>query len=586
MDEVEQIKSKIDITDFISQYLTLKKAGANYKGSCPFHQEKTASFMVSPEKQIFKCFGCGKGGDVFAFLMEMEGLNFREALESLASRTGVILNTAKSKEEYQQEKDIKTRLYQINKLVAEAYHKILLEGKSAQVARDYLKSRGIDEKTIKDFKIGYAPSGEIVKNFLIKKGFSQEEIRQAGKPDMFYQRIIFPIFDVMGNCVGFSGRTIIAGQEPKYLNTPETPIFYKSKVLYGLNLAKTEIKKQKFACVVEGQMDVVLSYQSGVKNVVASSGTALTRDHLEILKRYSPNMTFAFDSDDAGVTAMKKALELATMLELNPRVLVLPKGIKDAGEAVAKDPKIWIEAIKSSRIANEWYFDKAFEKYQDTKLNAQDKKEIAKELLPVIKRIPDEIEKSHYIQLLAKKLSVSENTILEAMTRIKEKQLGGIVSNFSESNNKALNSEELLVGLLVKYPKIIDKIIINLDYKEFLAEGDAQKIYKLLQFCYANSCDKNTNCEKHKNIEKCLEKKLDPKVLGNLKIILLDIEQKYKDDSLEEIVLEATQCAERIKNKNREKTKQDFAILIREAEEKGDIKEVKKLIENFQNIIK
>ncbi len=585
MDEVEQIKSKIDIVDFIGQYLTLKKAGANYKASCPFHQEKTASLMVSPEKQIFKCFGCGKGGDVFAFLMEMEGLNFREALESLANKTGVILTNAKSKVEYQQEKDIKTRLFQINKLAAEAYHKILLESKNAKVAQDYLVSRGISKETIKNFKIGYAPSGDIVKNFLAKKGFSFAEIKQAGKPDMFYQRIIFPIFDIMGNCVGFSGRTIVKDQEPKYLNTPETPIFYKSKVLYGLNLAKTEIKKQKFACVVEGQMDVVLSYQAGVKNVVASSGTALTQDHLEILKRYSPNITFAFDSDSAGVAAMKKAIDLATILEANPRVLVLPENIKDAGEAVAKDPKIWIEAVNNSQIANEWYFNNAFLKFKNKTLNAQDKKEIAKELLPIINKIPDQIEKAHYIQLLAKKLSVSENTILEALAKVKNSDTN-LKKAQDKEGRKPLSPEELLVGLLVKYPKIIPQIIVKMDYQEFLPKTDAQKIYKLLQFCYANNCEKGSNCEKNKNIEKCLDKKLDPKVLINLKSIILEIETQYQNDTQEEILLEATQCANRIKTKNREKIKQDFARLIHDAEEKGDIEEVKKLITNFQKIIK
>jgi DNA primase len=345
MNEVEEIKAKIDIVDLLSNYLTLKKAGANWKSICPFHQEKTPSLMVSREKQIFKCFGCGAGGDIFEFIKLIEHLEFPEALKLLAERCGVTLE--KRKPLPGEAPDQKTKLFQINDLSARFFHKILLDHPVGQEALNYLKIRKINPQTIKNFLLGYAPQKEVLGNWLRTKGFTTQEIAQAGSPDRFRNRLIFPITNPLSKVIAFTGRILNPHDQPKYLNTPDTPIFHKSHVLYGLEKAKMAIKEKDQVILVEGQMDVISSYQAGITNVVASSGTALTEEHLKILSRYTPNIVFAFDQDSAGTEASKRAIDLAIKQDFNVRLAFL-REVKDPGEAIEKDPQIFIEAITLS----------------------------------------------------------------------------------------------------------------------------------------------------------------------------------------------------------------------------------------------
>lgn len=554
--------------------------------------------MVSPDKQIWKCFGCLKGGDIFTFIMEMEGLNFREALELLAQRAGVELKRTKPREEYQKEKDIKTRLYQINDLSSRLFHKILLEHRFGQKARDYLKKRGVNQATIKDFKLGYAPLKPVLHDFLFQKGFSEEEIKQAGSPDKFRNRLCFPILDIMGNIIGFSARALAENQEPKYLNTPETPIFHKGRILYGLDKAKTEIKKEKKSLLVEGQMDVVLSHQAGVKSAVASSGTALTQDHLETLCRYTPDIIFAFDQDKAGTEAAKKSIDLAIINEMNVKMVLLPPEFKDAGEAIAKDPKIWQSAVKKAIPAVDWYFQSAFggpriNTDEDTDkhgLTVDEKKAIARELLPVIKKIPDRIEQRHYIQLLAKKLAVPERTIDDALGRVRSTKDLRVKTKEQKSPglpSSVLGPEEILAALLAKFPEHLNRVINELDYQDFRKNSAAQKIYKFLQSCYTKSSCQSIEkaCDFKKEFQLCLKKELDLDLQKELEILILTIEEQYKTASAEEIREEIINCSRRIKEKQREKIKEEFARRIKEAEESNDREKVKKLVEEFQRVI-
>lgn len=593
MDEIDEIKRKIDIVELMSQYLTMKKAGANYKALCPFHQEKTPSMMISPERQIFKCFGCLEGGDVFAFIMKMEGLEFVEALKMLADRAGVILKSNhKSKQEYQQEKDTKSQLYKINLLSAQVYHKILMESKSAEKAREYLKSRKLEAISLKKFQIGYAPNSSILSDFLRKRGFTYNEIKTAGNPDRFHDRIIFPIMDVMGNVVGFTGRTLDPKLEPKYLNTPESPIFHKSRVLYGLDKAKAEIKVQKQSIIVEGQMDVVLSHQAGIGNAVASSGTAMTLDHLQILNRYSSNIVFAFDADSAGTKAAKKAIEMAIETEINSRIIVLPEGIKDAGEAIEKDPKIWQDAVKKSVPMMDWIINFQLSTFNNKQMSGQDKKQIAKEILPVIKKIPDQIEQSHYIQVLAKRLQVQERMIREVMGKIQDSRYlpTGQAGKIQDTNNiateeKKLSLEENFVGLLIAYPKFIKSVIIDLDYKYFEDSLFAGEVYKHLQSCYTiDSCDKEICLGKGcKNFLKGI---FDKDLSQKISFLVMQVEKNHADSPEDEIKQEILDSAQRIKDQKKENVKDDFAKKIQNAEASGNREEVKKLLEEFQRIIK
>lgn len=586
-DNVEEIKKRLDIVDFISGYLTLKKAGVNYKASCPFHSEKTPSFMVSAERQIYKCFGCGESGDIFSFLMKMEGLNFPEAIEMLANRAGVIIDKHINKEVYQKEKDNKSRLYKINKLAAQVYHKILLEHSSASQARDYLKKRKLSTETINVFNIGYAPTKPILEQFLHDRGFSYEEIHSAGNPDRFKNRIIFPITDQMGNVLGFTGRVINPADQPKYLNTPETNIFHKGRILYGLDIAKQSIKQDKNAVIVEGQMDVISSHQAGVKNVVASSGTALTSDHLDVLSRYSNNIIFAFDQDLAGEQAAKKSIMMAISKGLNAKTIIIPKGFKDAGEIVEKDPKLWQKTIIDSVHVLDWIIQRTFIDKKDN-LSGQEKKEIAQNIIPFISIIPDQIEQEHYIKILTSKLDTKEGLIIDAINKINKTS----VKKDKVVNRNTLSPGENLVGLLLAYPNLITEVINKLDYKEFSDQKLAQ-IYKLLQSCYTkDSCpaisgdNMTKKCDNSHAIIKCFQTKLSKDVSAKLDYLLFEIQTAYQDFSSEDVVIELNKNITRIKSIFREDIKDHFAKAIKQAENQGDIKKVKELLKEFQNALK
>lgn len=585
MDEIEEIKRRIDIVDFVSGYLTVKKAGANYRALCPFHHEKTPSLMISPEKQIWKCFGCNEGGDVFSFVEKMENLGFREALEMLAARAGVKLEKYRQNPQYQKEKDQKTRLFQINSWSARLFHEILLKHPTGKSAREYLGKRGLNLETIKSFMIGYAPSNTILKSFLKKKGYTDSEIQSAGGPDRFYRRIIFPIRDVMGNTLGFTGRACPPlatpsgvgrratsdNQEPKYLNTPETIIFHKGRILYNLDKARGDIKLQKATVVVEGQMDVISSFQAGVKNVVATSGTALTEEHLRILYRYTPNIAFAFDADTAGQATAKKAYEMAIIEGMNVKMVDLG-GFKDPGEMAAAEPKHWIDAVREAKPVIDWYFGLAFNKQlttnnQQQDMTSQQKKEIAKELLPIIKKIPDTIEQAHYVGLLAKKLGISEQIIFEALNKAFSNQHSATSKkqNAEVGKPKAnLSPEEILIGLMIANPGKIGLVSKKITAED-LTDKNAQEIYNRILIWYNNDKQKKTLNLKSQQAE----------LWG------LEIKERYPEIT-ETLILDIIQ---KIKGQQKEQIKQHFAEAIRLAEEKGERAKLKVLMKEFQDAI-
>ncbi|OGY24642.1 MAG: DNA primase [Candidatus Woykebacteria bacterium RBG_13_40_7b] len=571
MDEVEEIKRRIDIVDLISSYLTLKKAGANYRALCPFHNEKTPSLMVSPEKQIFKCFGCNEGGDVFSFVMKMENLEFRETLEMLAQRAGVKLKPRRNIPP-DEKPDKKSRLFKINLLSAQVFHKILISHSSGKSALSYLQKRKISSSTIKDFMIGYAPQNKVLAPFLKKRGFTDQEIQSAGGPDRFFRRLIFPIRDVMGNVLGFTGRVLDPKQEPKYLNTPETIIFHKGRILFNLEKARGEIKVQKATVVVEGQMDVIASYQAGVKNVVATSGTALTKEHLQTLYRYTPNIIFSFDSDNAGLQTAKKAYESAIAEGLNVKMVDL-ENYKDPGEMIADNPKKWQKAVENAKSVIDWYFNLAFEdrksKVEDGEMTSQEKKEIAKEILPIIKKIPDTIEQAHFIGLLAKKLGVAEQVVFDALGRL---QKGEEAIKTEKTSRPQLLAEEIFVGILAKNPGKIKNFINKILPEDFKLKF-SQKVYSLIFSWY--------NQRVSEEIRKYLSKKLSADDFKRLELIGLEIEQKYPLESNQVLI----DLYRRIKSDKSEEMKEKYAQEISQAEKEGNMVKLKQLIKEFQDVI-
>ena len=463
-DNVQQIKEKLNISDVISGYLRLTKAGASYRALCPFHNEKTPSFMVSPSRQSWHCFGCGIGGDIFTFVEKIEGIEFLDALKILAEKAGVELEYSDPKA--RSEKD---RLYEICESAAQFF---ITSIGNANSILDYLRKRGLKNETIDEWRIGYAlDSWDSLLSFLFKKGYRENEIEHTGLiiqapkyHDRFRNRLMFPIFDTSGRVVAFSGRTmneIISSKTEKaetgkYINSPETILYSKSRILYGFDRAKADIRKNDTAILVEGQMDVILPWQDGVRNIIATSGTALTEEQLTIIKRLTGNLIMAFDMDDAGFRATKRGIDLANEQGFNISVLRLESG-KDAADFVKDNPGKFAEKIKQSEPIMSYYFKEIFKKFSPDKLEG--KKIIALNLLSEIKRMPSAIERSSWIRELGLRLGVSESDLKEEMERLEIRMdTNNIPSHFATGQNepaakktrKEILSERLLALLLKK----------------------------------------------------------------------------------------------------------------------------------------
>ncbi len=419
---IEEIKSRLDIVDVVQSYVRLQKAGVNFKANCPFHTEKTPSFFVTPSRQIWHCFGCSRGGDIFKFIMEIEGHDFPEALRMLATRAGVVL-----KREDPRIRSERNRLYDICEEAAKIFEKNL---SLTPAARAYLAKRKLKDETIQEFRIGFAPENwDYLLRALRAKGFKDAEIEKAGLAiksedrgsyyDRFRGRVIFPIADAAGRVIGFGGRVFAPeartqinadqrGNEAKYINTPQTLIYDKSRVLYGFELAKQEIRQKNQVVVVEGYMDCAMSHQAGVKNTIAVSGTALTPYQLKIVKRLADTMISSFDTDAAGDSATRRSLALASQFEFERKVAVIPSG-KDPADAAAENPEIWVRAVSEARPVVEFYFEKAFR--ENNSATAEGKKTIVSALFPWVAELGNEVEKAHWVGELSRRLETPEESL-------------------------------------------------------------------------------------------------------------------------------------------------------------------------------
>lgn len=421
-DAVSEVKSRLNIEDVVSEYLELKRAGRNFKGLSPFNSEKTPSFMVSPEKQIWHDFSSGKGGNVFSFVMEVEGMTFREALEHLARKAGVDLSKYDKQPGRHTVSDIRPRLISMHALATHFYQKELT--KTEKPLKYLRQTRGYTKQTIIDFKIGFAPdNGQALVGFLKQKGYSFQEIKQAGLgtdrrygfSDIFVNRIVIPFVDPMGNVVGFTGRIIDDNPNaPKYLNTPATSIYDKSRFVFGLNLAKEHIRKTNFAVVVEGNLDVVASYQAGVKNVVAASGTALTQYHLKALQRFTNDIRLCFDQDKAGQAAAERSITIAQQIGVDVSMIDIPSQ-KDPDELIKQNAELWTQAINKPKYMIDWFIDQI--ESQNDITTAQGKRKFTDAVLPLIGKIGDAVEQTHYQQQIAAKLGVSLETIKQKLNQ-------------------------------------------------------------------------------------------------------------------------------------------------------------------------
>ncbi|MCK5021623.1 MAG: DNA primase [Candidatus Pacebacteria bacterium] len=427
MTNIEEIKNNLNIVDVLGTYIKLEKAGSNFKACCPFHNEKTPSFFVSPDRGTYKCFGCGEGGDIFSFVEKFEGIDFKSSLKILAEKAGVEL-----KREDKKKVSEKNRIYDILEKTTTFFEKNLKED---PVAIKYLKDRGVNDSIIKQFRLGLTKKGwQNLYTFLKNNTYSDIEIEKAGLIkkregkegfyDRFRDRIIFPLFDNSEKVIAFSGRSFIRDNEEdnqnyveqaKYLNSPETLLFNKSNILYAYNFAKRKIREIDFTILVEGQMDLLMCHQSGYNNTVASSGTSLTIGHIQLLKRLSDKLIIAFDGDEAGFNSACRVAKLALANGMEVKLMALSNGL-DPADVLSKDKKEWQEAMKNAKHIIDYYLDKLINDIKDKRKLA---KEIQEKVLPLILVIDSEIGKSVFVEDVANKLDVTKEAIWTELNKIK-----------------------------------------------------------------------------------------------------------------------------------------------------------------------
>ena len=532
--EIEQIKSRLNIVDVVGEYIKLEKAGINYRALCPFHNEKTPSFFVSPSRQMWHCFGgCNEGGDIFKFVMKIEGIEFIDALKLLAKKAGVQLKTSSKK--YEEIKTQREKLLDICKKATIFFSTQLNKSKTGLEAKDYLMKRGLKEETIKEWKIGYAPSTwDSLCNYLIGLGYERKDIIDAGLAsekffDRFRSRIIFPICDFNGQPVGFTGRVFNSDDEAKYLNTPNTLLYDKSQALYGLDKAKVEIRKNDSCVLVEGNVDCIMSHQSGVKNCLAVSGTALTPAHLGIIKRFSNNLILSFDMDLAGNNATKKGIDMALKNGFNVKVISMNSEKDPADIILSSGEDEWKKIIKEAKPINQFYFDLSF-KDRDVR-SVEDKKKIVSELLPIFKKIDNTIEQTYWIQKLAEKLSIREDDIRQEMKKVNlPKQEVEVQKEKAGKSRKELLEEAILSMVLIE-PSIVETLTEEQKKLFTFLEKENNDSYIIMKSELLKEEDIDINEEWRKcvyEIEKIYKEEKRKKIMA-------DIKEKEKEGSFEEV---------------------------------------------------
>jgi len=566
---IDQIKERLDIVDVIRGYIKVHKAGVNYRAACPFHNEKKGSFFISPTKQIWHCFGaCSEGGDIFKFVMKIEGVEFGDALRILAQKAGVELK--KQSPEFAKLRTEKQRLYEVTNLACNFFQTQLQQSQAGKEAKKYLLDRGMTEESIEKWRIGYSPDvWQGLFNFLTGRGYNQNEIEKVGLAlksnkgryfDRFKGRIMFPIFDLSSQVVAFGGRIFkqekrYDGQEEaKYINSPATILYDKSRTLYGLNKGGIEIRKKDQCLLVEGYMDVIMTSQVGIENVVSTSGTALTLEQLRILKRYTDNLFTAFDMDLAGNSATKRGIDLAQAEGFNIKIVTMPEG-KDPADVALEGTENFQQLIDNAKSIHDFYFENTFSKFDKKTIDG--KRGISKTLLPVIKKIPNKIEQMVWVQSLANGLGVREEVVLEELEKTKYED-----SHFSRESTKVDEVkrrtrkdllEERLITLIIKEPKNMD--LIN------------QENLKFFSLDVVNILDSLKNSPTG-------GEKLDHLFLkAEVELVDLDFEKEFQN------------CFQELKSLILRDSRNNISREIREAEQNKNLEKVQELTQKFNNTI-
>ncbi len=599
MDPKDDIKRRLKVSEVVGEYVPLKPAGntGSFKTVCPFHQEKTPSFYVSDEKEIWHCFGCDAGGDIFSFVMDIEGVEFPEALRILARKAGVEIprfNSARSNE--------RQRLMTMHDLAVKYYKKVLTDSNAAASARAYLENRGIDHDLAEKFGLGFAPDDwNKLSDFLISRGYTAQEVIKGGLAqrkksgtgiiDKFRNRIMVPLRDHHGNVVGFTGRILGVMTEksgPKYMNSPETPIYQKSDLLYGLDLAKGAIKQKNSVIIVEGNLDVIASHKAGIENVVASSGTALTERQIESLLRYTNQLIFCFDADAAGFAAAKRGIRLAQGQGGEVMVVILNDAeAKDPDDLIQKDPELWTTAVNQPISIMDYYFRQTT---KGKKMSAvKEKKEVGKFLLTEIAYLKDKIEREYWLQQLSDLLRMDINVLRNALPQIHEVHQEQRRETAAMAKKTSKTPFEQTLGIILALFMVSDElregIISTLEPNE-LPENDYTKLYKTLILEY--------NSDKSQFAEKSFFAQLRHKLAADeeqshiaklLDEISMTGEKMLEDYAPNELRTQLNAYLDAMHQTLRKAKRKDLEAAIRLAESQGEAEKVKQLIEKLNSLM-
>jgi DNA primase len=583
MDAVSEVKARLNIEDVVGEYVQLKRAGRNLKGLSPWTNERTASFIVSPEKQIWHDFSSGKGGDMFSFVMEMEGQDFRGTLEVLARKAGVDLEQFNTGQNRTSSK-LKHQAIEALELAAKFYQKQLTANRHA--LEYLLKERGFKKQTLLDWRLGYAPNtGHALTDFLTKKGFTTDEMKRAGlvvqrqrrEADMFRGRIMVPLADSRGQVIGFTARLLDDEPDaPKYINTPQTVAYDKSRNVFGLHLAKEAIRKKGFVVVAEGNLDVIASHQAGVTNVVASAGTAMTQPHLKELKRFTGDVRLSFDSDRAGTDATERVIPLAQQAGVSLRIINLPGGAKDPDELIKKDVKAWDKAIEKAAYATDWLIE-TYKNQLDLKTGAG-KTAFTDALLPTIRALSDPVEQEHYLKLIAK---LSDSSLDAVKAKLERKTPQPIETRYKKAkvqleptDREVMEQQRLqdhLLAMTLMQPPLRDLLADCSDH--YFSEGPSRQ---LLKFIKENPDFKG-----------------DPKIAAPLqqigdyvKIITLQFEELYQDLSLADLREQAINLKHRLIDRYVKIQKHQLARAMETAKSEAEVKKLVQKADKLNELIK
>jgi DNA primase len=575
----EEIRAKLDIEAVVGEYVQLKRAGRNWKGLSPFSSEKTPSFFVSPEKGIWHDFSSNQGGDVFSFVMMVEGLDFRGALEHLARKAGVELSDYEQKGSSSRgNAEKKKRLLSMHESAATYYQRSLF---STPEAVEYVKNRGLNRQVVHDFRLGYAPSdGRSLLNFLTKKGYTTAELRDGGLigsrgSDIFRDRLMVPLMDGQGQVIGFTARLIrdVEGA-PKYLNTPQTLLYDKSRHVFGLHLAKESIRKQDRAVIVEGNLDVISSHQAEVYNVVATAGTALTEYHLKALSRLTHNVCVAFDGDRAGIAATERAIPIAQVVEVELNIVVLPDTAKDPDELIQQDASLWHRAIEAAQPAIDWVITQ-YESRNDltTTLGIRN---LTTEALLLLGQLDNSVVKERYLKQLSEKTGTSYDTLVTRMEQLIAEMAPGrplkpIKHSLAEEVTVQNPKQDHLLALLC-FENGVRDVAMELSVDAF--EGDARQALFRYLVTHPGGLSLDQVPPELQEFE------------VYVKIVQLKAETRYSERTAQERNNEASHLVGQIKKQHLKQKKLALTNLLRDAEAGGNEPEVMRLRSELNDLIK